>query len=99
MARLGIASREDFLRYSVDQLEDFWANLVDEVGIRWVEPYDRILDDSKGPEWSRWFTCGKLNIAGNCLDRHRSAAQPAILWEGEDQTAPAIGFPELYAET
>src|SRR5258708_1275521 len=83
MSRLGIDSREEFLRYSVDHLEDFWAAIVDETGIRWSTPYQRVLDDSKGPEWSQWFTGGKLNIADNCLDRYRSVARPAIIWEGE----------------
>src|SRR5260370_30941103 len=99
MQRLGITTREDFLRYSVEHLEAFWAALVEEVGIRWVEPYKQILDTSNGPEWSRWFTGGKLNIADNCIDRHRSVTHPAILWEGEDQTTREISFPQLYAQT
>jgi acetyl-CoA synthetase len=99
MKRLGIASREEFLRYSVDHLEDSWAAMVDEVGIRWTTPYRQVLDLSNGPEWSRWFTGGKLNIADNCLDRHRFATRPAILWEGEDGSAREISFSELYAQT
>src|ERR1051326_3973854 len=94
MQRLGISDREAFLRYSVEHLEEFWAQVVDEAGVSWDERYERVLDDSRGPEWSRWFTGGKLNIASNCLDRHQSVSRPAILWEGEDREPREISFAE-----
>ncbi len=99
MDRLGIADREEFLHYSVDRLEDFWARLVKEIGIDWAKPFEKTLDDSNGPQWSRWFVGGKLNIAYNCLDRYKSATRPAILWEAEDGRTREVGFPQLYAET
>ncbi len=99
MDRLGIADREEFLHYSVDRLEDFWARLVKEIGIDWAEPFEKTLDDSNGPQWSRWFVGGKLNIAYNCLDRYKSATRPAILWEAEDGRTREVGFPQLYAQT
>lgn len=98
MQRLGITLREEFLRYSVDHLEEFWAQTVEELGIRWAEPYVRVLDESRGPEWSRWFVGGKLNIAANCLDRHISASRPAIIWESESGATRTVGFPELHAQ-
>src|SRR5436853_7810100 len=52
MQRLGISSREAFLSYSHEQLEDFWAVLADEIDIRWMTPYQRVLDTSQGVEWS-----------------------------------------------
>ena len=42
--------------------------------IEWFEPYSQVLDASRGVEWARWFTGGKLNIAWNCLDRHAGGA-------------------------
>ncbi len=99
MDRMGIADREEFLRYSVERLEDFWAELVKEIGVSWAEPFTKTLDDSRGPEWSRWFVGGKLNIAYNCLDRYKAAGRPAILWEAEDGRRREVGFPKLYAET
>ncbi len=99
MQRLGIASREEFIRFSQEHLEEFWAAMVEEAGIRWFRPYETVLDTSAGVAWSRWFIGGKLNIADNCLDRHRDSDRIAILWEGEDRPPRAITFAELYRET
>ncbi len=100
MDRIGVTSREAFLQYSVDRLEDFWAQCVKETAVSWSEPFTKVLDDSRGPEWARWFIGGKLNIAYNCLDRYKTATRPAILWESEAGGDPReVSFPQLYAET
>src|SRR5262249_1682311 len=98
LRRLGCRNREEFLRYSVDHLEEFWAEMLIETGIQWFRPYDEVLDKSRGVEWSRWFTGGKLNIVHNCLDRHVKRANPAILWEGENGGRRQISFAQLHAE-
>jgi acetyl-CoA synthetase len=98
LRRLGCANREEFLRYSVDHLEDFWAECVRETGIEFSKPYSHVLDASRGVEWSRWFTGGELNIVHNCLDRHIARANPAIVWEGENGSQRSISFPELHDE-
>jgi acetyl-CoA synthetase len=101
MKRLGFASREEFLRFSRDDPERFYDDLVREMGVEWDEPYTRVLDTSRGVEWARWFVGGKLNIARNCLDRHaRSAAasRAALVWEGEDGSIRKLTFAELYTE-
>ncbi len=98
LRRLGCRNREEFLRYSTENLEEFWAQMVEETGIEWFHPYDEVLDQSRGVEWSRWFTGGKLNIVHNCLDRHLKRQNPAILWEGEDGAHREISFAELGAD-
>ncbi len=98
MTRLGFHSAEDFLRFSRDHLEQFWGEMIREVGIEWFHPYSRVLDDSRGPEWCRWFTGGKLNIAWNCLDRHARgprAGNAAIIWEGEDGSTRRLTYSDL----
>lgn len=99
MQRLGILDREEFLRYSREHLEDFWSEMDREIGIHWFRRYERVLDVSRGVEWARWFTGGKLNIADNCLDRHKDSGRNAILWEGEDGQTREIGFRELWEQT
>src|ERR1041384_7023051 len=84
LRRLGCRDREEFLRYSTDGLEEFWARMVDEAGIEWFKPYSNVLDKSEGIEWAQWFTGGKINIVHNCLDRHIRRTNPAIIWEGEN---------------
>ncbi|HXP87418.1 MAG TPA: AMP-binding protein [Bryobacteraceae bacterium] len=98
--RLGLGSREEFLRFSTAQPEAFWAELVREIRLEWFEPYQQVLDTSRGVEWARWFTGGRLNIVHNCLDRHvvgPARANPAIVWEGENGDSREISFGELAA--
>lgn len=98
MQRLGITDREEFLRFSVEHLEQFWAEMAREAGVRWFQPYGQVLDTSRGVEWSRWFTGGKLNIADNCLDRYKDSDHIAILWEAEEGPPREITFAQLYRE-
>src|SRR5689334_4303603 len=67
MQRLGFDDREAFLRYSRENPEEFWDAMIQETSIEWFEPYTRVLDGSRGPEWAQWFVGGKTNIALNCL--------------------------------
>jgi acetyl-CoA synthetase len=98
MRRLDIQDREEFLRFSREHLEQFWAEMVAETGIHWLRPYEKVLDTSRGVEWSQWFVGGKLNIADSCLDRYKDSGQVAILWEGEDQPPRQITFAQLASE-
>ena len=99
MRKLGFSDREEFLRYSRENIEEFWARMVEQEGIEWFEPYGRVLDTSRGVEWSEWFLGGKLNIAWNCLDRHVASGKTACIWEGEDGAARTLSFAELAEET
>ena len=95
MRKLGFSDREEFLRYSRENIEEFWARMVEQEGIEWFQPYDGVLDDSRGVEWSEWFLGGKLNIAWNCLDRHVASGKTACIWEGEDSAVRTLTFAEL----
>jgi len=99
MRKLGFTDREEFLRYSRENLEEFWARMVEEEGIEWFQPYTRVLDASRGPEWAEWFPGGKLNIAWNCLDRHAASGRTACIWEGEDGTVRTLTFAQLAEQT
>jgi acetyl-CoA synthetase len=100
MQRLGFDDREAFLAFSRQNPERFWDELMREMGVAWFEPYSRVLDDSRGPEWAQWFTGGRLNIAYNCLDRWAESdpARTACLWEGENGDTRSITFSELRRE-
>jgi propionyl-CoA synthetase len=54
-------------RRSLEAPEEFWAEAAS--GIDWVEPWERVLDDSQAPFY-RWFVGGRLNSCYNALDRH-----------------------------
>jgi acetyl-CoA synthetase len=101
MQRLGFWDREEFLRYSVDHLAEFWGDLAVELGIEWFAPFSKVLDTSRGVEWARWYIGAKLNIASNTLDRHARGARAnrtAIISECEDGTRRELTFAELAGE-
>ena len=63
---------DDTYRRSLDDPEGFWADAA--ASIDWIEPWDRVLDDSAAPFY-RWFTGGRLNTCHNALDRHVEAGR------------------------
>jgi len=86
MQKHSIGTVNDLIRRSTDDIEWFWEAAAEDLNIEWFEPYERILDTSRGIEWARWFVGGKLNIAYNCVDRHAKTKgdKTAVIWQGED---------------
>jgi acetyl-CoA synthetase len=96
--RLGFSDREAFLRFSRENPERFWDELVREMGVEWFQPYRQVVDSTRGPEWAQWFVGGRLNIAHNCLDRWADSGRIACLWEGENYATRTLTFKELRNE-
>ncbi len=95
MQRLGFQDREAFLRFSRENPERFWDEMMREMRVEWFEPYRQVLDASRGPEWTQWFTGGRLNIAQNCLDRWAETDRVACCWESENGATGAVPFREV----
>ncbi|HWD00468.1 MAG TPA: AMP-binding protein [Candidatus Sulfopaludibacter sp.] len=97
MQRLGFDDREQFLRFSRENPERFWDELMREMRVAWFQPYTQVLDLRSGPEWAQWFTGGRLNIAHNCLDRWAESdpSRIACLWEGENGETRSLTFGAL----
>jgi acetyl-CoA synthetase len=98
LTRLGFSDAEDFLRFSREEPERFWDEMLREMGVEWFAPYRQVLDASRGPEWTRWFCGGSLNIAHNCLDRWASTDRIACLWEAENGAARTLTFAALLGD-
>jgi len=98
LRRLGLSTREEFLRFSREEPERFWDEMMREMRVDWFRPYERVLDASRGPEWSRWFVGGQVNIAHNCLDRWAESDRVACLWEGESGATRTVTFASLRSE-
>lgn len=94
MQKHGFANRDTFLHWTTESLEAFWHACVRECGIEWFRPYTRVLDNSRGLPWCRWFLPGELNISHNCLERH-PPTDLAIIWENEVGDTREITFGEL----
>src|SRR5262245_12629067 len=99
----GLPSFDALLQRSIDDPEWFWDAVVQFLGLRFASPYDRVLDTSDGVPFAKWFTGGTLNIAASCLDRWAddptTAADPAVVWEGEEGATRTMSWTELRALT
>jgi acetyl-CoA synthetase len=94
----GIATLEALQRRSVEDPEWYWDAVSKDLGFRWMKPYTRVLDTSRGIPWPRWFEGGLMNLSDNCVDRHVDAGrgeQAAIIWEAEDGAVRAWTYREL----
>src|SRR5690606_6290350 len=61
-----------------------------------------VRDVSAGLPWTKWCVGATINLAANCLDKHRGTAvesKPAIVWEGEDGARRTWTYAELDAES
>jgi acetyl-CoA synthetase len=61
----GIASYHDLIARSTADIEWFWNAVIDDLGIEFYRPFDRLLDTSGGIPWSRWFIGGQINLVHN----------------------------------
>ena len=94
----GITTLEALQRRSVEDPEWYWDAVSKDLGFRWMKPYTRVLDTSRGIAWPRWFEGGLMNLSDNCVDRHVDAGrgeQAAIIWEAEDGEVRAWTYREL----
>ncbi|HSE92724.1 MAG TPA: AMP-binding protein, partial [Methylomirabilota bacterium] len=101
MRAQGIATLAELQRRSIADPEWYWTAVVRDLGIRWLTPYTRVLDASRGPAWPAWFPGGRLNLADTCVDRHVDAGRggkPALVWEGDDGGTRTLTYAELAAE-
>ncbi len=95
--RAGAAGYAELQRRSVEEPEWFWPLVVEDIGLEFAEPWSRVLDDSRGPEWTTWFVGGKVSIAHNCAHRW-AAARPdgiAAVGLGEDGSRRELTFADL----
>src|SRR3972149_4234150 len=93
----GIATLETLQPRSVEDPEWYWDAVSKDLGFRWMKPYTRVLDTSRGIAWPRWFEDGLMNLSDNCVDRHVDAGRGerlAIIWEAEDGAGPTWTYPE-----
>ena len=92
---------DDVVEYTTDNVDWFWDQVVDYLGIEFYEDYDRVRDDLAGPRFTDWYPGGTINIAHNVVNRHaRTDAETrnkvALLWEGEPGDVREVTFHELH---
>ena len=100
MRRHGIDDYWELVRRSIDEPEWFWPAAVEDMGLEFSQPWSRVVDASRGPEWARWFVGGRLNIAWNCVHRwaERRPDDFAVIWSAEDGSYGKTTFARLSRE-
>jgi acetyl-CoA synthetase len=102
MRRHGIDDYWELVRRAQDDPEWFWAAAIEDIGIEFSQPWERVVDASRGPEWATWFVGGKLNLAWNCVHRWarvpESAGRRAAVWQAEDGERAELTYAELSRE-
>ncbi|RHW23771.1 acyl-CoA synthetase [Nocardioides immobilis] len=87
MERWGHDSVESLHAASVDEPEWFWRAVVEDLGVDFREPFDKVRDESAGKPLPQWFTGGRLNAADLCCHRHADgplADKQAVVFEGDE---------------
>jgi acetoacetyl-CoA synthetase len=83
-------------QWSVDELEDFWADIWDFCGVRSSKPYERVLASHEMPG-TRWFEGAELNFAENLLLAARDPAAVAVVHSSELRELREVTWGELSA--
>lgn len=100
MQRHGIATYPALLERAREDLTWFWDAVIDDLGVVFETPYERVVDLTGAPEFPRWCVGGRMNIAESMLGAHHAdiAARDAIRWEGEGGEARSLTYADLNAE-
>ncbi|NEW26661.1 AMP-binding protein [Nocardia cyriacigeorgica] len=78
--------------------EWFWRAAVADLGVEFATPFERVLDESAGKEFPRWFPGGTVNIAELTAHRHARGAladTTAVVYEGDAGQRRTLTFAEL----
>jgi acetyl-CoA synthetase len=98
-----IADYDELVERTTGDIDWFWDEVVDYLGIEFYEPYDEVRDDSAGPQFTDWYPGGRINVAHNVLDRHAATDSEtrnsvACIWEGEPGDVRELTFHDLHRE-
>jgi acetoacetyl-CoA synthetase len=80
-------------RWSVDEVEDFWASIWDFFEVRSDTPYSQVLAERKMPG-AQWFAGATLNYAEHLL-RGKPGERVAVLHASERRDLDALTWGEL----
>ena len=82
------------LRWSVDDLEGFWAAIWDFFGVRAHTPYERVLRERVMPG-ARWFEGATLNYAEHMVGLDEDAARVAIVARSQSREPFEVTWGDL----
>jgi acetoacetyl-CoA synthetase len=96
------ADYDELWKWSVAEVEEFWASIWEFCGVRASKPYERVLGQHEMPG-TRWFEGAELNYAENLLSGGHSSAgrdpdEVAVLHCSELRELSRLTWGELTGE-
>jgi len=102
MKRWGYDDLGALHRASVDDPEWFWPAALEDLGIEFTRPPEKLCDASRGREFPQWFPGARLNLATHCVTRHAAdpalAGKPAVISEADNGVRRELTFAQLNDE-
>ena len=97
---LGCDDYPSLHRVSIEEPDRFWRAVRDDLELPFARDWDRVLDDSRGVEWTTWFEGARLNLADVCVHRwaRERGAEEAVVWQSEDDQRTSLSWRELSRE-
>jgi acetyl-CoA synthetase len=94
---LGCEDYTSLHRVSVEEPDRFWRVVAADLELELARPWDEVLNDSRGIEWTTWFEGARLNVATACVHvwAERTPDAVAAVFRGEDGTRDEMTFAEL----
>ncbi|MGE5807520.1 MAG: AMP-binding protein [Nitrospirota bacterium] len=102
MDKYGLRDFGELLARSTDDIEWFWNAVMEDLGIEFYQPYDKVVDLSGGIQFPKWCVNGKLNIIHNMLDKYIETSvqnRIAVRFESEEGTVRLLSYRDLWVET
>lgn len=90
---LGLKDYSDFYQWSIQHRGDFWEHVIKMLNVRFTKNYQKVLDESNGPENPVWLKGGELNIVDSCFQHHAEAA--VIVHQGSNGSIQRVTQQEL----
>lgn len=93
MEERGIGTYEDLRRWCVENREQFWELMIEQLGVRFRRPPSRIMDPASDMVCPRWLVNAKLNIADSCFEAPSNTT--AIIYRTKSGTTSTWSYGEL----
>ncbi len=101
MKQVNISTFDELYKFSIENVEQFTAEVLKFLDIKFNPPYEKLLDLSDGAAFPHWCANGGLNVVSHCVDRWQTDEmknQPAIIWEGEEGNTETLTYAELFEQ-
>lgn len=96
--KLGFNNYDDFFKFSIQDIESYWREVLIDLNIQFAHRYKNILDLSEGKPFPHWCSGGKINIYETCLTKWINSGKgekTALICEDEEGKVITYTYAEL----